>query len=213
MASTSGYSAASPGWETVVSGKTAKTSKTATGKNAAANVAKKKFVENAPKLEDVLPMEQVASFYAYEPQLKQQNLQQSPKPNKAQEDEKAKKNGKNAKNRKQEQEPQSEKHKNLEAAVKGFNVNDFKKTITQVKNQYPDNFILCLRDAALYLNIALATDNPNAEFQEPIDPFSQRPLSVITKETKKTLIVLLEEGCDTSRQAGFENMLANMGAK
>ena len=76
MASTAGYSAASPGWETVVSGKT-RSNKQGTGKNAAANAAKKKFVENAPKLEDVLPMEQVASFYAFEPQLKQRNLEQS----------------------------------------------------------------------------------------------------------------------------------------
>ena len=70
--------------------------------------------------------------------------------------------------------------------MKSFNINDFRKTVTQVKNAYPDNFMLWLRDAALYLNVALTTENPNVELEDPVDPFTQRPLSVITKETKNT---------------------------
>ena len=180
MASTAGYSAASPGWETVVSGKT-RGSKQVTGKNAAANAAKKKFVERAPKLEDVLPMEQVASFYAFEPQLKQHNLEQSQaqKANKIQEeDPKNKKNNvKNAKKSKLEQSNIPSKPKTLEEAMKNFNIGEFKKTVTEVKTQYPDNFMLWLRDAALYLNVSLTTENPNVELEDPIDPFSQRVIT------------------------------------
>lgn len=213
MASTAGYAAGSPGWETVVSGKT-KNSKQVTSKNAAANAAKKKFVERAPKLEDVLPMEQVASFYAFEPQLKQHNLEQNQaqKAKIHEDDSKNKKNNvKNAKKSKLEQSNIPSKPKTLEEAMKNFNINEFKKTVTEVKAQYPDNFMLWLRDAALYLNVSLTTENPNVELEEPIDPFSQRPVSVITKETKKILIQLLEECGDFSRQSGYETLLANMG--
>lgn len=213
MASTAGYAAGSPGWETVVSGKT-KNSKQVTSKNAAANAAKKKFVERAPKLEDVLPMEQVASFYAFEPQLKQHNLEQNQaqKAKIQEDDSKNKKNNvKNAKKSKLEQSNIPSKPKTLEEAMKNFNINEFKKTVTEVKAQYPDNFMLWLRDAALYLNVSLTTENPNVELEEPIDPFSQRPVSVITKETKKILIQLLEECGDFSRQSGYETLLANMG--
>ena len=213
MASTTAYSAASPGWETVVSAKT-KSNKTANGKNAAANAAKKKFVEKGPKLEDVLPMEQVASFYAFDPQLKQNGIEQkqSPKSKKDIEDSKNKKTGaKNPKKFNSDQSNISKKPKKLEEAVKLFNINEFKTTVTQVKNQYPDNFMLWLRDAALYLNVSLTTENPNVELEEPLNPFSQRPVSVITKETKKILIQLLEECGDYSRQSGYETLLANMG--
>ena len=102
MASTAGYSTASPGWETVVSGKT-RSNKQINGKNGAANAAKKKFVENAPKLEDVLPMEQVASFYAFEPQLKQQMMEQKAKKTNEEDAKTKKANAKNAKKSNQEQ--------------------------------------------------------------------------------------------------------------
>ena len=212
MASTAAYSAGSPGWETVVSAK-AKNNKNV-GKNAAANAAKKKFVEKGPKLEDVLPMEQVASFYAFDSQHKQNGIQQtqSPKAKKEMEESKSKKAAsKNAKKLKTEPSNASTKPKTLEEAVKFFNVTEFKTTVAQVKNQYPDNFMLWLRDAALYLNVSLTTENPNIELEEPLNPFSQRPVSVITKETKKILIQLLEECGDFSRQSGYETLLANMG--
>ena len=212
MASATAYSAGSPGWETVVSAKT-KNSKNG-GKNAAVNAAKKKFVEKGPKLEDVLPMEQVASFYAFDSQHKQNGIQQnqSPKVTKDMEDSKNKKvSTKNVKKLKMEPSNVSTKPKTLEEAVKLFNINEFKTTVAQVKNQYPDNFMLWLRDAALYLNVSLTTANPNIELEEPLNPFSQRPVSVITKETKKILIQLLEECGDFSRQSGYETLLANMG--
>ena len=212
MASATAYSAGSPGWETVVSAKT-KNSKNG-GKNAAVNAAKKKFVEKGPKLEDVLPMEQVASFYAFDSQHKQNGVQQnqSPKIKKDIEDSKNKKvSSKNVKKLKMESSNVSTKPKTLEEAVKLFNINEFKTTVAQVKNQYPDNFMLWLRDAALYLNVSLTTENPNIELEEPLNPFSQRPVSVITKETKKILIQLLEECGDFSRQSGYETLLANMG--
>jgi len=175
---------------------------------------KKKFVEKGPKLEDVLPMEQVASFYAFDSQHKQNGVQQnqSPKIKKDVEDSKNKKvSSKNVKKLKMESSNVSTKPKTLEEAVKLFNINEFKTTVAQVKNQYPDNFMLWLRDAALYLNVSLTTENPNIELEEPLNPFSQRPVSVITKETKKILIQLLEECGDFSRQSGYETLLANMG--
>ena len=49
----SGIGASSPGWETVVSTKTVKAAAANKNKGSAANQAKKKFVERAPRLEDV----------------------------------------------------------------------------------------------------------------------------------------------------------------
>ena len=118
---------------------------------------------------------------------------------------------KNAKKLKTDPLNASTKPRTLEESVKFFNVTEFKTTVAQVKNQYPDNFMLWLRDAALYLNVSLTTENPNIELEEPLNPFSQRPVSVITKETKKILIQLPEECGDFSRQSGYETLLANMG--
>jgi len=194
--------------------KSAKASK-ALEKMLRQTLQKKKFVENAPKLEDVLPMEQVASFYAFEPELKQHNLEQRQAQNANKINDEETKNKKNnariVKKSKQEQSNIPTKPRTLEEAMKSFNINEFKTTIMKVKNQYPDNFMLWLRDAALYLNVSLTTENPNVELEEPVDPFSQRPVSIITKETKKILIQLLEECGDFSRQSGYETLLANMG--
>ena len=73
-----------------------------------------------------------------------------------------------------------------------------------------ESSVLCCT-LCLYLNVSLTTENPNVELEEPLNPFSQRPVSVITKETKKILIQLLEECGDFSRQSGYETLLANMG--
>ena len=75
-----------------------------------------------------------------------------------------------------------------------------------MKTNYPDNPVLWLRDAASYLNLTLDAQLP----VEISDPFSDRPLSLITKETKKTLTALYEEVGDAGRQTGFETLLANM---
>merc|ERR1719361_1188768 len=105
MASTAGYAMSSPGWETV-SRKTNK-SKQNTGINAATNASKKKIAEIAPRLEDVLSIEQVASFYAFESEPKQTNLEQrQPKnANKINEEETNNKKNDNKNAKKSTQEP------------------------------------------------------------------------------------------------------------
>ena len=54
------------------------------------------------------------------------------------------------------------------------------------------------RDAAAYFNVALATESP-----VPLTSFSEHPLSLLTKETRKTLTALFEQGMKIERTYVF----------
>ena len=92
----------------------------------------------------------------------------------------------------------------IEEAVKKVSVNELKALLEKVRNRYPENPILWIRDAAAYFNVALATESP-----VPLTSFSDQPLSLLTKETRKTLTALFEQCPDAARQTGFETLLAN----
>lgn len=92
-----------------------------------------------------------------------------------------------------------------------MSVQDLKAVLTNVKSLYPDNQVLWLRDAATYLNLALSVA-PSSTSQQDLaaNVFCDKPLSLLTKETKRTLTQLMEQCGDGARQTGFETFLANM---
>lgn len=56
-----------------------------------------------------------------------------------------------------------------------------KETLATVKTYYPDNHVLWLREAADYFNATLASE----ESLDLSNPFSELPLSLITKVRKE----------------------------
>jgi len=194
----------SGGWEKVGGSKSGKGGggNKANGTKAT-KTEKKKFAESAPKLEDVLSRDQIAAMYSVQhPDMKIEDQPSSPaKPQKNSSNKAAKSNKGNSdssNNKKPEKKPAT-----IEEAVKKVSAGELKALLEKVRNRYPDQAVLWIRDAAAYFNVALATESPVA-----LTSFSDAPLSLLTKETRKTLTALFEQCPDAARQTGFETLLA-----
>jgi len=201
------------GWETVVSSKASKGNggKDSKDKTKAANAAKKKFVERAPRLEDVLPMDQVNAIYNAEPSMRPQPPASPGKPaaeftsspGKGQ-----KAASKKAKKAKAGDSAASSKPKTLTAAIKEFKVNDFKAALVQTRTFYATNPAMWIKEAAGYLNECLVAEEAAVDYA---NHFTSKPMSLVTKELKRTLVQILEECGDAGRQGGYELLVANLG--
>jgi len=211
----SGTGATSPGWETVVSSKTVKTSNK--NKGNAANQAKKKFAERAPRLEDVLPMDQVNAIYNENGIARPQPAAAQPpqpavpaSPGKASPGKASKANAKKAKKKGDEAAAAPSKPKNLEAAIKQFRIKEFKDGLDHTRHFYASNPGMWVREAAHHLNECLASVESPLDYASPADIFSARPASALTKDLRKYLGSLLEECGDAGRQSGYEALVANL---
>lgn len=191
----------SGGWEKVGNGGKGGKSTKANGTGKFTKTEKKKFAETAPKLEDVLTRDQIASVWSMPDIETDKSSSSPPKPAKNNSN-KAAKNGKANSDKKASPE---KKPATIEEAVKKVSVNELKTLLEKVRDRYPENPILWIRDAAAYFNVALATESP-----VPLTSFSEHPLSLLTKETRKTLTALFEQCPEAARQTGFETLLANM---
>ena len=147
--------------------------------------------------------DQIAAMYSVQhPDMKIDEQPSSPaKPQKNSSNKAAKSNKGNSdssNNKKPEKKPAT-----IEEAVKKVSASELKALLEKVRNRYPDQAVLWIRDAAAYFNVALATESP-----VPLTSFSDAPLSLLTKETRKTLTALFEQCPDAARQTGFETLLA-----
>jgi hypothetical protein len=150
-------------------------------------------------------IDQISSVYSSVQPVKQKQSTESPKPAKNKNN-----NASNGNSKKQQAEAKKKEEKKpatIEEAVKKVSVPELKNLLETVRNRYPESPVLWLRDAAAYFNLALATDQP---IQLAGKAFSEKPLSLLTKETRKTLTLLLEQISEAGRQSGFEALLANM---
>lgn len=190
----------------MVSSKSVKGSgKDGNNKNKAANAAKKKFVERAPRLEDVLPMDQVNAIYNAEPGMRP--VKEVPaSPGKSSPGKVQKAASKKAKKAKADSAPS--KPKTLNDAIKELQINDFKASLVQTRTFYATNYAMWIKDAAAYLNECLVAEEPAVDYA---DHFTSKPMSLVTKELKRTLVQLLEECGDAGRQGGYELLVANLG--
>jgi len=190
-----------------VSSKASKaTGKDGNNKNKAANAAKKKFVERAPRLEDVLPMDQVNAIYNAEPGMRPAPAAAPASP--AKPSPKGQKAAANKKAKKAKGDSAPSKPKTLAAAMKEFGINDFKASMVQTRTFYATNPAMWIKEAAGYLNECLVAEEAAVDYA---DHFSSKPMSVVTKELKRTLVQLLEECGDAGRQGGYELLVANLG--
>ncbi len=85
--------------------------------------------------------------------------------------------------------------------------NELKSLVETLKTKFPDQTMIWLRDVASYFNSALHATQPL-----PLQSmaFSDRPLTLLSKETRKTLTLLLESCGVAAREGAFEVLLANM---
>lgn len=124
---------------------------------------KKKFVDNAPKVEDLLPLSQVKTLYSALDSNKEAN-KQSEKAAKTKENE-AKKSQKKPQEKKKEKEPVKEKPpKNLEAAVSLLTLDNVKAVTEIGKANFKGTPLVWLKGLGSYLNVRLSVEHKETNF-------------------------------------------------
>ncbi|XP_075217451.1 transmembrane protein 214 isoform X2 [Lycorma delicatula] len=169
---------------------------------------KKKFVDNAPKVEDLLPLSQVKTLYSALDSNKETN-KSSEKAAKTKENE-AKKTQKKQQENKKEKEPVKEKPpKNLEAAISLLKQDDLAAVIEIGKENFKSTPLVWLKGLASFLNVRLPVEHrennfSTKSFEHPLCLLPSDMRNLIKREIKEVyesypnVIQLLFDYCLTS---------------
>ncbi|XP_014296425.1 transmembrane protein 214-A [Microplitis demolitor] len=194
----------SSGWELVTKNKKDKNS----GKsNKLTKVEKKKFIENAPKVEDFLPLSQVQTLYDNFNGNKENKMPKD-KDNKTKENEEKKKQQKlnvqaDGKKKIQQQKPK-EKSKPVEKSA--ITVDQINELIETNRVKFPDAPLIWLKDLVSYLNA-------NISEKEEITPATKPdtyPLSLVTKAVRSSFEKVIKSAGIQTAQLFYENTLLLM---
>ncbi|XP_014227225.1 transmembrane protein 214-B [Trichogramma pretiosum] len=171
------------GWEVV--GKNKK-DKAAGGKNGKLSKAeKKKFIDNAPRVEDFLPLDQVKTLYDNLGGNKDNKKVLKEKANKTKEnEEKQKKQKQNQHSEKKKEDspkispkpPKEKQPKTLEEALKMISVTEMQTMLSSNKTSFPDAPLLWLKNLGAYLNSKITIDKDDPMFTGKPDNY---PLNLV----------------------------------
>ncbi|XP_017885138.1 transmembrane protein 214-A [Ceratina calcarata] len=199
----------SGGWELVGRNKKEKSN----GKTSKLTKAeKKKFIENAPKVEDFLPLSQVKTLYDNLDSNKENKKPSKEKESKTKENEEKKKQQKQQQQQQQSEkkktEPPKEKPpKSIKDALNAINAEEFRSILTSSQARFPEAPLIWLKDLAAFLNMKIPVDKEDAVFSgKPKD----YPLSVVPKSISSTLEKAIEVAGKQTAQLFYENTLTAM---
>nr|XP_033332870.1 transmembrane protein 214-A [Megalopta genalis] len=192
----------SGGWELVGRNKKDKSN----GKNNKLTKAeKKKFIENAPKVEDFLPLSQVKTLYDTLDNNKENKKPSKEKENKTKENEEKKKQQKHVEKKKQE--PKEKPPKSIKDALNMINVDELSNVLTNGQTRFPEAPLIWLKDLAAFLNLKIPVDKEDAVFSgKPKD----YPLSIVPKPIYSILDKAIELAGKQTAQLFYENTLTAM---
>ncbi|KAE8748008.1 hypothetical protein FOCC_FOCC005203 [Frankliniella occidentalis] len=175
---------------------------------------KKKFVENAPKVEDLLPLSQVKTLYSEFSDIKKPNadLKSKSKENDAKKQQQKKaqqqqqpKGGEKSKEK--EKDNKESKPKTLDAALNRVNVTEFQAMVTSVQAKFDRTPLLWLRTIDNYLDSII-----NVEISDPT--FSSKnheyPLCLMPSALRSALQEALGLAGESNLQTYFEILLTNL---
>ncbi|KAJ9600398.1 hypothetical protein L9F63_009326, partial [Diploptera punctata] len=165
---------------------------------------KKKFVENAPKVEDILPLAQVKSLYTALDNNKENRKPQG-KDNNAKENEAKKTQKKQQPEKKKEVKEKPQIPKSLEMAVKMIDVKDLASELSIGKVRFQEAPLVWLKGLAEYLNLKLDHTNPVAAHKS-----NEYPLCVLTGEIREILKQALKDAGETPVQHFYHICLSSM---
>ncbi|XP_053997222.1 transmembrane protein 214-B [Hylaeus anthracinus] len=193
----------SGGWELVGRNKKDKSN----GKiNKLTKAEKKKFIENAPKVEDFLPLSQVQSLYDNLENNKENKKPSKEKENKTKENEEKKKEQKQQ-SEKKKQEPKEKPPKSIKDALNMINSDELSDVLTNGQARFPEAPLIWLKDLAAFLNVKIPIDKEDAIFSgKPKD----YPLNIVPKPISSTLEKAIEMAGKQTAQLFYENTLTAM---
>ncbi|KOC67817.1 Transmembrane protein 214-B [Habropoda laboriosa] len=150
----------SGGWELVGRNKKDKNN----GKvNKLTKAEKKKFIENAPKVEDFLPLNQVKTLYDNLDNNKENKKPSKEKENKIKENEERKRQQKQQSEKKKE-EPKAKLPKSIKDALNAIDADELQIVLTTSQNRFPEAPLIWLKDLAAFLNVKIPIDKEDAVF-------------------------------------------------
>ncbi|XP_017799561.1 PREDICTED: transmembrane protein 214-A [Habropoda laboriosa] len=193
----------SGGWELVGRNKKDKNN----GKvNKLTKAEKKKFIENAPKVEDFLPLNQVKTLYDNLDNNKENKKPSKEKENKIKENEERKRQQKQQSEKKKE-EPKAKLPKSIKDALNAIDADELQIVLTTSQNRFPEAPLIWLKDLAAFLNVKIPIDKEDAVFSgKPKD----YPLSIVPKPISSTLEKAIEVAGKQTAQLFYENTLTTM---
>ncbi|EFN79101.1 transmembrane protein 214-A [Harpegnathos saltator] len=196
----------SGGWELV--GK--KKDRTNGKVNKLTKAERKKFIENAPKLEDFLPLSQVKTLYDNLDGNKETKKSPKAKEHKMKENEEKKKQQQQKQQQqaeKKKQEPKEKPPKNIKDALNAIDIKELNNVLATAQARYPEAPLIWLKDLAAFLNVKVPIDKEDAIFSgKPKD----YPLSLVPKAISSTLEHVVEMAGQQSAQHFYEITLTSM---
>ncbi|KAG9431285.1 transmembrane protein [Apis mellifera carnica] len=193
----------SGGWELVGRNKKDKNN----GKiNKLTKAEKKKFIENAPKVEDFLPLSQVKTLYDNLDNNKENKKPPKEKENKTKENEEKKKQQKQQ-SEKKKHEPKEKPPKSIKDALNMINVAELHNVFINSQTRFPEAPLIWLKDLAAFLNIKIPVDKEDVIFSGKSKDY---PLSIIPKSISSILEKAIDMAGKQTVQLFYENTLTNM---
>ncbi|KAG7200304.1 hypothetical protein KM043_017769 [Ampulex compressa] len=191
------------GWEVVGKNKKDKSN----GKvNKLTKAEKKKFIENAPKVEDFLPLSQVKTLYDNLDGNKENKKPPKEKESKTRENEEKKKQQKQH-TEKKKQEPKEKPPKSIKDALNLINPTELSDVLATGQARFPEAPLIWLKDLAAFLNVKIAIDKEDAVFSGKPQDY---PLSIVPKTIYATLEKAIDMAGQQTAQIFYENTLTTM---
>uniref|UniRef100_A0A1B6C1J5 Transmembrane protein 214 n=4 Tax=Clastoptera arizonana TaxID=38151 RepID=A0A1B6C1J5_9HEMI len=176
------------------------------GSKKISKAEKQKFVDNAPKIEDLLPLSQVKTLYEALDNNKQNSHKIPEKVVKTKENE-IKKIQKKHPEKKKEGIVKEKSPKTLEAAVNLLAVSDFKNLIEEYQLRFPEAPLVWLKGLSGYINTKLAVDFNENSFTPKSFEY---PLCLLPVEIKNDIKKALKEVPEAVVQMFFDYCLTSM---
>ncbi|KAJ8688622.1 hypothetical protein QAD02_024417 [Eretmocerus hayati] len=197
------------GWEVV--GRNKKDKNVVGNKtNKPSKAEKKKFIENAPKLEDFLPLDQVKNLYDNLDGNKENKKPAKEKESKTKENEEKKKQQKIEKQqveKKKEEIPREKPPKSIEEALNSINVVDVQNLIASNQADFPDAPLVWLKTLGGFLNSKIPVDKDDPIFSGRPDGY---PLNVVPKSLRVVLEKAIHNAGALNARLFYEFVLTAM---
>ncbi|KAL0132299.1 hypothetical protein PUN28_000230 [Cardiocondyla obscurior] len=179
--------------------------------NKLTKAEKKKFIENAPKVEDFLPLSQVKTLYDNLDGNKENKkpVKAPGKEPKAKENEEKKKQQQKQQQHaeKKKQEPKEKPPKTIKDALNAINAQELNDLLATAQMRFPEAPLLWLKELDAFLNIKIPINKEDTTFSgKPKD----YPLSLVPKEIYSILERAVEMTGQQTIQIFYENILTAM---
>ncbi|XP_034241374.1 transmembrane protein 214-B isoform X2 [Thrips palmi] len=190
-----------PQWELVTKNKKDKPANGVTRKLT--KTEKKKFADNAPKVEDLLPMSKVKSLYSDFPEV---NKPPAVDVKKGKENDAKKQQQKKPQQQKAEK-PKESKPKTLDAAINRIDVPEFQNLIAALQAKFDGSTLMWLRTIDNFLDQSLTVEISDPVFSSKNHEY---PLCLLPPAMLSSLKDALETAGEANRQLYFEILLNHL---